>query len=111
MHRMSQIYKNCGQVKRRLIALLFLFCFVIASLTATIFIITQADHDCIGEGCSVCALIHNAQKLLERMSKAALAILIAAVGSFTAITIWSKFGFLFRPYHSNLVSAKTRLNN
>ena len=108
---MTWASKNCGQFKRKLAALSFLLCFAIASLLATIFIITQADHDCIGEGCSVCVLIHNAQKLLERMSKAALAILIAAVGQFTAITIWSKYDFLFRPYHLNLVSAKTRLNN
>jgi len=105
MHHMSQTNKT------RLIALLFLFCFVIASLTATVFIITQSNHDCIGEGCSVCALIHNAQKSLNRIGKAAVAILVTAMGLFTAITIWSKFDFLFRPYHSNLVSVKTRLNN
>ena len=108
---MSQTNKSCGQVKRRLIALSFLLCFAIASLSATIFIITQADHECIGEACTVCVLIHNAQKLLDRIGKAVTGILIFAGGLFTAIHIWAKRGHLFSPYHLNLVSVKTRLNN
>jgi len=108
---MSRTNKNYEQLKKKFAASSLLLCFVITSLLAAVFIITQTDHECIGEACTVCALIHNAQKLLERMSKAALAILIAVVGLFTAITAWSKFDFLFRPYHSNLVSVKTRLNN
>ena len=112
MHRMSQTNnKNCGQFKRKLAALSLLLCLVIASLLATVFIIAQADHDCAGEDCSVCALIHNAQNLLNRIGKATVAILVATMGLFTAITIWSKLDFLFKPYHSNLVNVKTRLNN
>ena len=113
MHRMPQVNKksiNCGQSKRRLIAFLMLLCFVIVPLLTAVVIIIQADHCCIGEYCRVCALVNNAQKLLDRISKAVGAIFVAA-GLFTAIAIWSKFDFLFRPCHSNLVSAKIRLNN
>ena len=110
MNRMPQTNKNCEQFKRRLIALSLLFCFAIASLSATIFIITQANHDCFGESCPVCVKIHSAQKLLDRIGKAAIVILIAAVVSFTAIKTWAKLDF-FRVYSSTLVSVKTRLNN
>ena len=110
MHCISQANRNCGQSKRRLVALSLLLCFVVASLSATIFIITQADHDCTGESCLVCAQIHNAQELLERIGKTAVVISIAAVGIFTAVTAWTKLYF-FECSPSTLVSVKVRLNN
>jgi len=114
MQRTFRTNKNCGQIIIKPVALSLLLCIVIIPLLTTVFMITLADHDChdcIGESCSVCALIHKAQKLLERIDKAAVVMLTVAVSLFTAITIWSKFDFLFRPCHLNLVSAKIRLNN
>ena len=110
MNRMPQTNKNCGQLKRRLIALSFLFCFIIVSLLATIFIIMQANHDCIGKGCPVCEQIHNVQKLLDRIGKAAVIMFVVVVGSFTAITTWAKLNLL-KVSPSTLISGKTRLNN
>ena len=94
---------------RRHIALSLLLCFVIASLLATSFIIVQADHDCIGENCSVCVQIHKAQKMLERMGNAIIT-LIVAVGLFITTTTRTKLAF-FRGHPSNLVIAKVRMNN
>ena len=110
MNRMPQTNKNCEQLKRRLIALSFLFCFIIVSLLATITIIIQANHDCIGKDCPVCLQIHNAQKLLAPIYKAVLITSIAAVVLFTAFIHWTKLDF-FRVYLSTLVSVKIRLNN
>ena len=110
MRRISQTNENYGQFKRRLIALSFLICFVIVSLSAAIFIITQANHNCIGESCPVCKLIHDVQKLLDRIGRAAIIVFAVAVGLFNAAITWAKRNSV-RVYSSNLVSVKTRLNN
>ncbi|MDR3294268.1 MAG: hypothetical protein LBT26_00350 [Clostridiales Family XIII bacterium] len=50
---------------KKRIALTFCLLFVSASILATGFIVTHADHDCAGEGCAVCAQIQSAQNLLN----------------------------------------------
>ena len=113
MYCMSQNNKNCGQFKRRLIALSLLLCFAIVSLSATIFIVIQAYHDCYDcseKRCSVCVQIHKAQKLLERLGRSAGIISIAAVSLSAAIITWAKLD-PFRVNSSTLVSVKVRLNN
>jgi len=110
MRRISQTNKNCGQFKRRLIALSLLFCFVIVSLSATIFIITQSNHNCIGSNCPVCKQIHDVQKFLDRIGRATIILLAVAVCSFTTCTTWIKLDS-FQVYFSTPVSVKIRLNN
>ena len=110
MHCMPQTYRNCIQFKKRLIALSLLLCFFIVSLSASIFIIAQANHDCIGDGCPICAQLHNAQKLLEQLGKTIVIISVVPVGLFTAFTARKKLHF-FRLYPPTLVNVKTRLNN
>jgi len=110
MRHITQTNQNCGQFMRRLIALAMLFCFVIAPLIATVFIITQASHNCIGPNCPVCKQIHEVQKLLERTGRAAIILLIGIVCLFTTCTAWINLGS-FRVYSSTLVSVKIRLNN
>ena len=110
MRRISQTNENCGQFKRRLIALSFLIRFVIASLSATILILTQANHNCIGPNCPVCKQIHDVQKLLDRIGRAATIVFVVAVCSFTTCTTWIKLNF-FRVHSSTLVSEKIKLNN
>ena len=110
MYRMSQAKKNSSQFTIRAIALSCLFCFVIAPLLTTVFIIAHTGHDChdlTGENCLVCLQINNAQKLLNRIAKAATILSIVIVGLLTAITVWVKPGF----YSSTLVGAKIRMNN
>ena len=108
MHCMPQTYRNCIQFKKRLIALSLLLCFFVVSLSVSIFIITQANHNCIGDGCPICAQLHNAYKLLEQVGKTT--IIIPVVGLFTAFTTRKKLHF-FKLYSPTLISVKTRLNN
>ena len=110
MRGISQTNRNCWQLKRSFIALLFLLCFVITSLSPTIFIITQANHNCIGPNCPVCKQIHEAQKLLDRIGRAAAVVFVVAVCFFTACTTWIKLDFV-RVYTPTLVSEKIKLNN
>ena len=98
MFCMSYKNKSCGQLKRRLVALSLLLCFVIASLLAT-FIIIQAGHDCVGEDCPVCVQI----------GKTAVAVIVT-VGLLTADSVRTRLDFS-KGYPSTLVSVKIRMNN
>ena len=110
MRCIPQIYRNCIQFKKMLIASSLLLCFFIVYLSVSIFIIAQANHDCIGDGCPICARLHNAQELLEQVGKTTFIISAVAVGLFATFTDRKKLHF-FSPYSPTLVSVKTRLNN
>jgi len=46
-------------------ALLLLFIFYI--FTSSFFIVAEADHDCCGEGCPICHVIHTVQMNIKLM--------------------------------------------
>lgn len=43
---------------------------VFALLFSVFFIVSEADHNCIGEDCPICHQIQTCQKLLEQLSAA-----------------------------------------
>lgn len=43
---------------------------VFALLFSVFFIVSEADHNCIGEDCPICHQIQTCQKLLEQLSTA-----------------------------------------
>ena len=62
------------QARTRLLAALILAFFLAVILTAHITIIANADHECIGDACPICTLIHNAGTLLKQIGKLVIAI-------------------------------------
>lgn len=50
-------------------ALAFLACatILIVTLFSVLFIVREADHDCIGEGCPICVCIRNAEHTLKQL--------------------------------------------
>lgn len=53
--------------KRRLAAV-FLAAFILFAMTASLFVMAhEADHDCIGEGCSICAVISLCRNTLKAL--------------------------------------------
>ena len=56
--------------KRRFAAAI-LAALILVAVTASLFVVAhEADHDCIGEGCPVCAFIAVCQNTLETLSEA-----------------------------------------
>ncbi len=53
--------------KHRTLALLACAAFLIVTLFSVLFIVKEADHDCIGEGCPICVCIRNAEHTLEQL--------------------------------------------
>ena len=101
-----------GQKVKRIAALVFLLCFVTASLLSQAFILAHAhhEHDHLGVGgeCAVCAQIQNARDQLKQFGAASVNVSVGLVGLFAVIALLccaaaSQF--------STPVRLKIRLNN
>ena len=53
--------------KQRMCAFLICTIFIMATLFSTLFIVREADHDCTGKECPVCACIHQAEQTLKQL--------------------------------------------
>ena len=68
---------------------------VFALFFSVFFVVAEADHDCIGEHCTICHQIHICQKLLEQLSAAHTALAGGAVLGFSMLLLvlrtWNVF--------------------
>ena len=67
--------KNAKRILAGVLALLLLLALVLCALC----IAAEADHDCTGEDCPVCALVHQCENLLRQLAAAIAAAAAAAV--------------------------------
>jgi len=97
---------------KRVTALAFLLCFLIAALFSEAFLLTRASHEHhhmnAGGECIVCAQIRCLENLLKQFGAAAGGILMALLGLFAAIAALCRVSAL---QLSTPVRLKTRLNN
>lgn len=95
--------------RRRIIAILLSILFVLSVIFTLSFIAAEADHECIGDECPICAEIQSCEDFLKTVSVA------AAV--FAVVSAVSKFGAVALPYFKSraeattLVSLKVKLSN
>ena len=94
----------------RCLALLFLIIFIVVSLTAQITIIANANHECFGDGCPICKLIHNAEMLLKQIGKIVIVISVFHSASFFMTAVMIITALLYH-HSSTLVQIKIKLNN
>ncbi len=64
---------------RRWLAVLFAVLFVFTMLSSELYIALEADHDCAGENCSVCAQIGVCHFVLKLLAGAAVAFLVVTI--------------------------------
>ncbi|MBQ7645754.1 MAG: hypothetical protein IJS94_00655 [Clostridia bacterium] len=76
-------------VTKRRFAAAILAAFILVAVAASLFIVVhEADHDCIGEGCPICAVVAVCQNTLKTLSGAlAVCAAIAASVCFAEILI------------------------
>lgn len=67
--------------KQRIIAVIVAFSFLFVLFSFTAFVSHNADHDCIGEGCMICAQINFCRNLVQSLSMAILAVIITAIAN------------------------------
>ena len=93
----------------RRLALLFLIIFIAVFIMALLTIVVNENHECIGDGCPICKLIHDAERLLQEIGKTSI-----LLGSFYAILLALIFETISTgiiSVHSfTLVNTKVRLN-
>ena len=82
--------------------------FVIVALIASLFfIVHEADHDCIGEGCPVCAVVALCRDSLETLGNSLIA--VAAVFSCCFFTVLAVLFSLSATYLQTPISLKVKL--
>jgi len=100
------------QKTKRITALVFLLCFVAASLLSQAIILTHAghEHDHFGSGgeCAVCTYIQNAEALRRQFGAVSSVVVTALVGLFAIATLLC-CAVAFRS--ATPVYLKIRLNN
>ncbi|MDR0401088.1 MAG: hypothetical protein LBH51_09120 [Treponema sp.] len=80
----------------------------LAVVCAGVYIIEEQDHDCCGEGCSVCHQIAVAQRFIEAFGRVYASLLLAAF--LAALLFRVKPSALFYALPSTLVALKIKFN-
>jgi len=78
-------------------------------LFSTLFIAAEADHDCKGEDCPICACIQQCENSIRQIGNGS-ALQMAIVAPFVFIIV-SAFFVVFDLPQETLVLRKVRLNN
>ena len=98
---------KANKAKRILAGVLGLFLLLALVLCAAC-IAAEADHDCTGEDCPVCALVHQCENLLRQFGTAAAAAALLAVAALLCVSAAS---YVCAVCRVTPVSRKVRLNN
>ena len=94
-----------SRIAAGVICLLMVF-FIIFSV---VFIIVEADHDCCGEGCAICACIEQCENAIRSMRDAAVPEITAAICVLFCLAAVHLYTPVIR--EETPVSDKVRLNN
>ena len=93
---------------KRAVAVIISILFVSVMLFSHIFIIAEADHDCVGESCHICRVIEVAENTVKSTSTAATSTVALFAALFLLINLINfscKFNFL-----STLITLKVKLS-
>ena len=95
--------------KKRLIALVVLAAVLVITLFSSCYVIKEADHDCSGAACPICAMIEQCEDNLRQIG----------TGQITIIAVVAAICCFFSAFYpavstvsiETLVTRKVRLNN
>jgi len=94
---------------RRILFILLSILFVLTVVFALSSTVAEADHECLGEGCPVCAEIDACEDLLKTAAIAADTVAVTeAVRKFGIVALHT---FTGRVENTTLISLKVKLSN
>ena len=104
---MKALYEMAN--KKRLIALVVLAAVLVITLFSSCYVIKEADHDCTGAACPVCAMIEQCENNLRQIG----------IGQSTVLAVVAAVFCFFSAFYlavstvsvETLVTRKVRLNN
>lgn len=94
---------------QRVTALSLLVFFIAFLLISEAFIITNAEHECLGKNCPICNLLHQIQNTIKQIGIAIAIALFTITSLFIFCTILKKL-FLNAIVLQKPVDAKVRIN-
>lgn len=97
-------------MNRRVLAFAVCAGLILALLSSSLLIIAEADHDCSGEGCGVCAHMAEARAFLRGMACAAAA-MVAAPAFLCLLRLLLRVRASSARRSPSLVSLRVRLDN
>ena len=96
--------------RNRAISWIMLVVFSLVIFCSSVFMIVHAEHDCTGEGCSVCTELAECYKMLRALGTAAAGKLRPAL-MIPAVYIYCGIVLKTRSAHTTLISLKVELLN
>ncbi|MCR4615738.1 MAG: hypothetical protein K5756_06270 [Clostridiales bacterium] len=95
--------------KAKRLSAVILTAFIIAAMMTPLFVMAhEADHDCIGENCPVCAVISACQNTIKALGSA----LVALAAAFACCLILFAICFTYNiSYNKTPISLKVKLLN
>ncbi len=100
---------NARNEKRTRMAALIMACIIVLFIFASVFFIAhEADHDCTGEDCPVCALIMQCENNLKQIGSGEAAVVTAVATALIFLTL--QMHVTASAIISTPILLKTRLN-
>lgn len=95
--------------RKRIIVIILTVLFLLSLIFTSLYVYANAEHECIGEGCPVCAEIQSCEDFLK---SAAAAMTVAAVILAVHKTGIVSLPFFYdRVYNTSLITLKVKLSN
>ena len=95
--------------KKRIISLIVAVAVIFVMLYSALFIVSHAEHDCVGENCPICYQISVCENTLKNLSLAVCAVAFAAAFTYTLCRSISACADVTPSY--TLVSLKVKLTD
>lgn len=95
--------------KNRIIAIIMMIAVVSVMLFSTVYLEEQADHDCTGEDCPICAMMIQCSNNLKQMG-GVVAVVVCVALFVCACESLQEYSVNLVSFHS-LISQKVRLND
>lgn len=95
--------------KKRIIIIILTVLFALSVIFTFSFICANADHDCVGEDCPVCAEIQSCEDFLKTVAATA-SVAVAAIVVCKEGIVALPF-FYDRAYNTSLITLKVKLSN
>lgn len=87
--------------------LIVIFSFIIN----VVFILIEINHECTGEDCPICYLLHQVKLNLDGFGIGKTSIILIAFFIFIILNIKKYFSFYYNKKEKTLIDLKVRLNN
>lgn len=95
--------------KNRVLAVVLAAAFLFVMLSSVLFIALEADHDCIGESCSICCRLSACENTLKSVGQAVFVLILAALTLQPALLLFSCAKEHF--CRASLITLKVKLSN